>query len=125
MPTKYPLGHLDDRYIEDKLEWLAEQKATKQADTALQRQQERAGEAEAALNRKPSRKVDDLSAKGAALYPDFQEEVVETGMRGIGIFSNRPSRLRLKPKTARKSFTNLSQDAKEAKRVARLSVTSR
>jgi hypothetical protein len=37
---KYPLGHLDDRYIEDKLEWLAEQKATKLADSALQRQQE-------------------------------------------------------------------------------------
>jgi hypothetical protein len=30
--AKYPLGHLDDRYIEDKLEWLAEDKAARQAD---------------------------------------------------------------------------------------------
>jgi hypothetical protein len=46
--AKYPLGHLDDRYIEDKLEWLADQKATKLADSALQRQQE--NERNAAIN---------------------------------------------------------------------------
>jgi hypothetical protein len=81
--AKYPLGHLDDRYIEDKLEWLADQKAGAQADAVLQRQQEgeRQQQAEQARE-KLHEKVDDLSSRGSELFDDFQESVIESGMRG-------------------------------------------
>jgi hypothetical protein len=120
--TKYPLGHLDDRYIEDKLEWLAEQKASKQADTALQRQQElERNEAASRQQQDILGKVDDLSAKGEALYPDFQEEVVETGMRGDWDLQQPTFEACHEAENGAQILYELSQDAKEAKRVARLS----
>src|SRR6185369_16250040 len=68
---KYPLGHLDDRYIEDKLEWLAEKKATERADAVLQRQQEgeRNQNAQAAQQVLLD-KVDDLAERGSDLHDD-------------------------------------------------------
>lgn len=119
---KYPLGHLDDRYIEDKLEWLADQKATKTADTVLQREQERERteafkQAQAAL----LDQVDDLAAKGADLYPDFQEEVVEAGMRGDWDLSQATFEAAAEAENGAQILYELSQDKKEARRVAKLS----
>jgi hypothetical protein len=119
---KYPLGHLDDRYIEDKLEWLAEQKATKLADSALQRQQE--NERNAVVERAQAElleKVDTLAEKGTALFPDFQEEVVEAGMRGDWKLSQTTFEAAHDADNGAQILYELSQDKKEAARVAALS----
>jgi hypothetical protein len=119
--AKYPLGHLDDRYIEDKLEWLADQKATKLADSALQRQQE--NERNAAINRAQEGLldlVDDLSAKGSEQFEDFQESVVEAGMRGDYDLGQATFEACAEADNGPQILYDLSQDKKEAARVAKL-----
>lgn len=119
---KYPLGHLDDRYIEDKLEWLADEKARAQADSVLQRQQE--NERNAAITQAQTallEKVDDLASKGAEQFPDFQEEVVEAGMRGEWRLSQATFEAAAEAEHGAEILYNLSQDRKEAARVAGLS----
>lgn len=118
---KYPLGHLDDRYIEDKLEWLAERKAAERADAVLQRQQE--NERNAAIQREQQEllgKVDDLAVKGSDLYEDFQESVVEAGMRGEWDLSQATFEAAYEAENGVQILYELSQDKKEAARVARL-----
>jgi hypothetical protein len=120
--AKYPLGHLDDRYIEDKLEWLADQKAAKQADSVLRRQQEiERNDAVRQSQTALLEKVDDLSAKGTELFPDFQEEVVEAGMRGDWDLSQATFEAASEADHGAEILYNLSQDTKEASRVAKLS----
>lgn len=119
---KYPLGHLDDRYIEDKLEWLADQKAANQADSVLQRQRESEQEQAAERFREALLgQVEELSAKGAELYDDFQEEVVETGMRGDWDLSQPTFEAAAEADHGAQILYELSQDTKEASRVAKLS----
>lgn len=120
--AKYPLGHLDDRYIEDKLEWLADKKAAAQADAVLQRQQER--ERNDAVSRQQAvllDQVDDLSAKGSELFEDFQESVVDAGMRGDWDLSQATFEACHEADNGAQILYDLSQDPKEARRVARLS----
>lgn len=120
--SKYPLGHLDDRYIEDKLEWLADQKAAKQADAVLQRQQE--NEQNAALNQQREEllvKVDDLTSRGADVSDDFQETVVEGGMRGDWKLSQPTFEAAHEAEHGAQILYDLSQDKKEAERVSLLS----
>ena len=119
---KYPLGHLDDRYIEDKLEWLAEKKATERADAVLQRQQE--NERNATVQREQQEllgKVDDLATRGSDIYEDFQESVVEAGMRGDWDLSQATFEAAHEAENGAQILYELSQDKKEATRVARLS----
>ena len=118
---KYPLGHLDDRYIEDKLDWLATQKAAGQADAVLQRQQEaertkQANDARDAL----LEKVDDLSTRGSEHYDDFQEAVVEAGMRGDWRLEQPTFEAAHEADNGAQILYELSQDKAEAKRVAAL-----
>lgn len=120
--AKYPLGHLDDRYIEDKLEWLADQKAAAQADAVLQRQQE--NERNDAVSRQQAEildKVDDISAKGSELYDDFQETVVDAGMRGEWKLQQATFEACHEADNGAQILYELSQDPKEALRVSRLS----
>lgn len=119
---KYPLGHLDDRYIEDKLDWLAEQKAAKQADTILKRNQEteqerQVREAQAEL----LGKVDDLATKGSELFEDFQESVVEAGMRGDWDLTQTTFEAAAEAENGPQILYDLANDPKEASRVAKLS----
>lgn len=119
---KYPLGHLDDRYIEDKLEWLAEQKAAKQADAVLQRQQESEQEAAAREMREALlEQVDEISSKGSEIYENFQEDVVETGMRGEWKLGQPTFEAAAEADNGAQILYELSQDKKEAARVAALS----
>lgn len=119
---KYPLGHLDDRYLEDKLEWLAEEKATKMADAVLHRQQE--GEQQARAEKAHAElldKVEDLSTRGAEISDDFQEAVVEGGMRGDWLLGQATFEAAHEATNGAQILYDLSQDTKEAKRVSRLS----
>ena len=119
---KYPLGHLDDRYIEDKLEWRANKIAADQADAALQRQQE--NEQNAALNQQREDllgKVDDLAARGADVSDDFQEAVVEGGMRGDWKLSQPTFEAAHEAEHGAQILYELSQNKAEADRVSKLS----
>lgn len=119
--AKYPLGHLDDRYIEDKLEYLAEQKAGERADAVLQRQQE--GEQARQAERQHAElldKVDDLSARGAEISDDFQEAVVDAGMRGDWRLEQATFEAAHEADNGAQILYDLSQDKKEAARVAGL-----
>lgn len=118
---KYPLGHLDDRYIEDKLEWLAENKATKSADAVLQRQQEiERNDAINAHQQTLLGLVDDLSAKGSDLFEDFQETVVDAGMRGDYDLQQPTFEACTEAGHGAQILYDLSQDKREARRVAKL-----
>ena len=119
---KYPLGHLDDRYIEDKLEWLSEKKATERADAVLQRQQESERiQAAEQQHRELLVKVDDLSTRGSDLYDDFQESVVEAGMRGDWDLSQATFEAAHDAENGAQILYDLAQDKAEAARVAKLS----
>jgi len=119
---KYPLGHLDDRYIEDKLDWLAEQKAAQRADAVLQREQE--NEQQTALRQQQTEKldkVDSLSVHGSELYDDFQEKVVEAGMKGDWSLSEPTFDAAAEAENGAQILYDLASDKKEAARVAKLS----
>jgi hypothetical protein len=119
---KYPLGHLDDRYIEDKLEWLSEKKATERADAVLQRQQEyEQAQAAQAQQQDLLVKVDELAVRGIDLYDDFQESVVEAGMKGDWDLSQATFEAAHEADNGAQILYELSQDQKEASRVAKLS----
>lgn len=119
---KYPLGHLDDRYIEDKLEWLAEKKATERADAVLQRQQEyEQGQQAQRQQEELLAKVDDLATKGIELFDDFQESVVEASMRGDWVLSQATFEAAHEAEHGAQILYDLAQDKAEAKRVANLS----
>jgi hypothetical protein len=120
--TKYPLGHLDDRYIEDKLDWLAEQKAAQRADAVLQRQQETEQTQRAETARQELLgKVDDLASRGSELFEDFQEAVVDAGMKGDWPLSQATFEAAHEADHGAQILYDLSKDKAEAKRVSQLS----
>lgn len=119
---KYPLGHLDDRYIEDKLEWLSEKKATERADAVLQRQRETEQNISAQREQEELLgKVDDLATRGSEQFDDFQESVVEAGMRGDWDLSQVTFEAAHEADNGAQILYELAQDKKEASRVAKLS----
>lgn len=120
--AKYPLGHLDDRYIEDKLEWLATKKAAERADAALHRQQENESNAAAeAQQRELLGKVDDLATRGSEIFDDYQETVIDTGLRGDWRLEQTTFEAAVEAENGPQILYELSQDKKEATRVAGLS----
>lgn len=81
--AKYPLGVLDDGYTADLIEWTAEQKVATALASIQQKAQ--ASETEAQEQQKLSdlrAKMDAMTDKGSELFDDFEEEVVEAGLRG-------------------------------------------
>ena len=118
---KYPLGHLDDRYIEDKLDWLAEKKATERADAVLQRQQENEQRQQAERQQQELLvKVDDLAARGTEAYDDFTESVVEAGMRGDWALDQPTFEAAHEAENGAQILYELSRNKAEAKRIANL-----
>jgi len=119
---KYPLGRLDDRYIEDRIEYGIQLKAIEQADAVLQREQE--NEQQQSIREEQTAllgKVEAISEKGSELYDDFQETVVETGMRGDWDLSQTTFEAATEADNGAQILYELSQDPKEASRVAKLS----
>jgi hypothetical protein len=119
---KYPLGHLDDRYIEDKLEWLATKKAADRADAVLHRQQEaeQTRQAEAAHTELLG-KVDTLAERGSELFDDFQETVVDAGLKGEWRLEQPTFEAAFEAENGAQILYELSQDKKKAAEVAGLS----
>lgn len=76
---KYPLGHLDAQYIEDRTDWLAEKKLAERSDAALHRQQEeQQQQARQAEQERIASTVKSTLDKGSAIYDDFEEVTMKT-----------------------------------------------
>jgi hypothetical protein len=119
--TKYPLGVLDDGYIEDKIEWAAEQKVAAVLDGKLQTEQEQAETARQTEHLTTLRsKVDSLAAKGAEVYDDYEEKVLEAGLRGDYQLTETTFTAASETEHAVEILYALANDKTEAKRVAEL-----
>lgn len=80
-PKNYDYGALDDRYIQDMIEFKASQQINAHLTRAQKEQQEAIIRAAAEENlRKAQEKATEIIAKGAETYEDFYEVVVERGM---------------------------------------------
>jgi hypothetical protein len=112
---KYPLGHLDPAYIEDRIEYVADKKAAERADAVLQRQQQ-TQKLQPLLE-----KVDDLTVRGTEIYDDFKESVVDAGMRGDWDLERHTFEAAAEAENGVQILYELAQDPKEASRVAKLS----
>lgn len=121
--AKYPLGVLDDQYIEDKIDWAAEQKVkaavdgrsqTERAQAAAERDRQRAADL--------SEKVETLAERGAEQFDDFEEIVLEAGLRGDWDLTEQTFIAASKREHGHEILYNLATNRKEAKRVAQLPV---
>ncbi len=119
---KYPLGHLDPAYTEDKLQWLAQKVAKEQADAALHRQQEiETRQQREAAQAELLQKVDDLSTRGSEVFDDFQEKVVDAGLKGEWDLSQTTFEAAADAENGVQILYDLASNKAEASRVAKLS----
>jgi len=120
--AKYPLGHLDEKYVEDAIDYRVKKVAIDQADAALQRQQEqRQTETLEAQQRELLQKVDTLQKKGAELFDDYEERVVETAKRGEWKLQQPTFEAASEVENGAEILSNLADDPDEAERVSKLS----
>lgn len=119
---KYPLGALDDRYIEDKLDFLAEKKAEEKLNRTLQRQQEEDQAAESSrVLAEIQQKADMLTDKGNDLFDDFEDKVVKPAMQGAFPLTQETFEACAEAKNGAAILYDLASDVKEAAKVAALS----
>jgi hypothetical protein len=119
---KYPLGALDDRYIEDMIEHVSDAKAAKALESVLQREQERAQQAEAEKQLTELRtKAETLVSRGTDLHDDFEETVYEAGLRGDWDLTQTTFEAAAEAEHGAEILYALATDPKEAHRVATLS----
>lgn len=119
---KYPLGHLDPAYTEDKLQWLAQKAAKEQADAALHRQQEiETRQQQEAAQAELLQKVDDLSTRGSEVFDDFQEKVVDAGLKGAWDLTQTTFEAAADAENGVQILYDLASNPAEATRVAKLS----
>lgn len=120
--TKYPLGHLDPQYGEDRMDYAARLEAAKAADAALQRQQ---GQAQQQQQTTEQNRVlgmrDNIAAKGNEIYDDFQEKVVDAGMKQKWPLGQATFEAAYEVENGARILYALASDTKEAERVAALS----
>jgi hypothetical protein len=120
--TKYPLGSLDDRYIDDMIEYAADKKASEKIDGLLQRQEQSAQQtaAEQALSDLRA-KADNIAVKGADLRDDYEEVVVKAGLRGDYKLTQVTFEAAAEAEHGAEILYDLAADKQEAARVASLS----
>jgi len=104
-------------------EWLADKKAAEKADAVLQRQQE--NDQRASVERQQAaliEKVDELSTRGSEIYEDFQESVVEAGMRGDWDLTHTTIEAASEAENGVQILNDLANNPAEATKVARMSL---
>lgn len=112
---KYPLGHLDSRYIEDKIAFGVAQTLAVQSQADLQRQQE------TEQRQTMLKKVDDLVTKSVEAFPDYEEQVLQRGLRGDWKLDQPTFEAAYEAEHGNRILYELSQNTVEAARVASLS----
>lgn len=120
--TKYPLGRLDDRYIEDQIAFKAEELVEKQFGSVRQRQAEDAARAEAERQTNEIlEKVSTVADKGSAIFGDFMETVIEPGMKGEYKLSRETFEAAVEAEHGAEVLHALATNKAEAERVFTLS----
>lgn len=119
---KYPFGALDDRYVEDMIEFRTQEGLDKIMTGHLQRQQEEDQQAESErILSEMKAKADVLSEKGAELYDDFIEAVVEPAMKGDFPLAEATFEACTEAYHGAAILRDLALDKKEAEKVAAMS----
>lgn len=120
--AKYPLGALDDAFIQDTIDFKAEAAAVRMVDSLLQRQEqsEEQKRAEALLTDLRS-KADDVATAGEKLHDDYQEVVLEAGLRGDYDLTQITFEAAAEAEHGAQILYDLASDPAEATRVASLS----
>jgi len=119
----YPLGSLDDRYIEDMIEHVANRKVAETLESARQREAEKAQQAEAERQHAELiQKAETVASRGAELFDDFEEKVVIPAMQGKFDLTQTTFEALSEAEHGAEILHVLATDAKEASRVASLSV---
>lgn len=119
---KYPLGSLDDRYIQDSIDFRADQAAKKMIDAVLQRQQESAEqEAAEALLTDLRSKADNVVTKGSELHDDYESVVYEAGLKGEYDLTQITFEAAAEAENGAQILYDLAVNPEEATRVAQLS----
>ena len=120
--TKYPLGVLDDGYISDMIEWTADQKVKAALNGERQTEKAKAEAAEATQHFTSLReKMDSLTEKGADQFEDFEDTVVEAGLRGDWKLTETTFTAAADAENGPAILYELANDKAEALRVSQLS----
>jgi len=118
---KYPLGVLDDGYIEDKIKWTAKNIVADELDQRRQTQEAQAEQARATAHMNQLReKVDTLAEAGSEIHDDYMEVVLEAGLAGKFPLTETTFTAAAKVKNGAEILYLLATDKKEADRVSRL-----
>lgn len=121
--SKYPLGVLDDGYIEDLSEWKAEQAVSRRLNEERQRQEAQAEQQRVEKHAATLRsKVDELSAKGSEIFDDYEETVLEAGLRGDYRLTETTFTAAAESEYGSEILYALANDPAEAKRVSEMTV---
>ena len=119
---KYPFGALDDRYVEDMIEFRTAEGLDKIMTGHLQRQQEEDQQAESnRILKEMTAKADVLTEKGAELFDDFIETVVEPAKAGEFPLTEATFEACAEAYHGAAILRDLALDVKEAEKVAAMS----
>lgn len=120
--AKYPLGVLDDAYQADAIDFRVKQGIREALDGERQAQKASADNASAEARMAELRtKADELADKGADLHEDFDEVVLEAGLRGDWLLTETTFTAAADAEHGAQILYDLANDKTEAKRVAGLS----
>lgn len=120
--VKYPLGALDDRYIEDMIEHVASAKVAEHLESVRQREAETALQAETERqNAEVLEKANTVIASGSELFDDFEESVVVPALQGKFDLTQITFEAIAEVENGARILHALASDTKEAARVAKLS----
>jgi hypothetical protein len=119
---KYPLGALDDRYIEDMIEHVTNRKVAETLESVRQREAETAQQAETERqNAQVLEKANTVIASGSELFDDFEESVVVPALQGKFDLTQVTFEAIAEVENGARILHALASDTKEAARVAQLS----
>jgi hypothetical protein len=120
--TKYPLGVLDDGYIEDLIEWKSDQKVNQALDGRRKTEDAQAEQVRETARLTTLRaQVDEMAAKGADVYDDYEETVLEAGLRGDYPLTETTFTAALDATHGVDILYALANDKAEARKVSKLS----
>jgi len=121
--AKYPLGVLDDGYIEDKIKWTAKNIVAETLDQERQTEKAQAEQARADAHMGTLReKVDTLAEAGSELHDDYMEVVLEAGLAGKFPLTETTFTAAAEADNGAEILYRLATDKKEAARVSGLSM---
>lgn len=120
--AKYPLGVLDDGYINDITEYNAELKVQAILEARAESERAQADNARAEQHLAGLReKAEILTDAGSDLYDDYEEKVLEAGLRGDWELTETTFTAATEATHGAQILYELAGDKKEAKRVSQLS----